>query len=58
MLIFMAFIMFLFVSVAASARYITANLQDKKKGKIELIVSTALAVVSLIVLFIVVTNVK
>ncbi len=50
--------MFLFVSVAASARYITANLQDKKKRRIELIVSTALAVVSLIVLFIVVANVK
>ncbi|WP_279096142.1 hypothetical protein [Lactobacillus taiwanensis] len=50
--------MFLFVSVAASTRYITANLQDKKKRKIELIVSTALAVVSLIVLFIVVANVK
>ncbi len=27
------FIMFLFISVAASARYITASLQDKKKER-------------------------
>ncbi len=52
------FIMFLFISVAASARYITASLQDKKKGKIELIASAALAVISLIALFIVVANVR
>lgn len=52
------FIMFLFVSVGASARYIAANPQDKKKRKIELMVSAALAVVSLIALFIVVANVK
>lgn len=50
--------MFLFISVAASARYITASLQDKKKRKIELIASATLAVISLIALFIVVANVR
>lgn len=52
------FIMFLFISVAASARYITASLQDKKKRKIELIASAVLAVISLIALFILVANVR
>lgn len=52
------FIMFLFISVAASVRYITASLQDKKKRKIELIASAVLAVISLIALFIVVANVR
>ncbi|PKZ70972.1 hypothetical protein CYJ87_04945 [Lactobacillus gasseri] len=52
------FIMFLFISVAASARYIAANPQDKKKRKVELIISAILAVISLIILFIVVANVR
>lgn len=52
------FIMFLFVSVATSARYIVANPQDKKKRKVELVASAALAVVSLIILFVVVANVR
>lgn len=52
------FIMFLFISAVASARYITASLQDKKKRKIELIASATLAVISLIALFIVVANVR
>lgn len=52
------FIMFLFVSVAASARYIAATPTDKKKRKIELISAAALAIISLIILFIVVANVR
>lgn len=52
------FIMSLPISVAASARYIVANPQDKRKRRVKLVISTILTVISSTILFIVVVSAR